>query len=97
MSKSNYAKANTTWTYRGDFKQGDFNPFAVPNEIPYTRLPRKKNCCVDNSNTTWTYQTDFTPETIEGFYASSDTSWTIFGNVTPDNSGTYGTVPLPSK
>lgn len=73
-----------TWNLRNMYKPSNFNPFLVSRNIPYGPPG-----CVESGY--------ILPPMKENYYASGTTSWTTCGNVTPANSPTYGTQPVPIK
>ena len=80
--KSDHMSLGNTWN--SIYKPSLFNPFLVSNNIPYGI--RGTGACVPSG---------YHMPTKENFYASSSTSWTTYGNVTPANSITHGTHMTP--
>lgn len=83
--KSAYMPSGETWDMGHMYLPSNFNPFVVSGTIPYG--PRGGGGCVPSG-----YRI---PESKENFYASSSSSWTTGGNVTPANGITYGTFMTP--
>ncbi len=81
--KSEHMPLVHTWDTRNMYRPSNFNPFVVSNKIPYG--PRGGGGCVPSG-----YQMPHEKHTKEDFYASSSSSWTTCGNVTPANGITYG-------
>ena len=85
--KSEYMTSGNTWGTSRMYSPSNFNPFVVTGTIPYG--PRRGGGYVPSG-----YRV---PEEQENFYASSSSSWTKCGNVTPANSITYDKHMTPTE
>ena len=85
---SEHMPLGETWNTKNMYRPSNFNPFVVSTAIPYG--PPGGGGCVPSG-----YQMPHEKHTKEGFYASSSSSWTTCGNVTPANGITYGTHMTP--
>jgi hypothetical protein len=97
---SGYMSSGQTWKNRHKYRRSNYNPFLVPTAIPYGPSGSVLSGYYVNNNspvitnTGWSHPNPFavSPDSKENFYASSSSSWTPEGNVTPANapgSGTY--------
>lgn len=85
---SEYMHLDKTWETKNMYRPSDFNPFIVSNNIPYGP-PLGGGCLLSG------YQMPHDKHIKEGYYASSSSSWTTGGNVTPANGITYGKHMTP--
>ena len=85
---SAYMPSGETWDTNHMYMPSNFNPFMVPGKIPYG--PQGGGGCVPSG-----YRLPRDHKSKENFYASSSSSWTTCGNVTPANGITYGTHMTP--
>ena len=85
---SAYMPSGETWDMNHMYLPSNFNPFMVSGKIPYG--PRGGGGCVPSG-----YRIPAEHKSKENFYASSGSSWTTCGNVTPANGITYGTHMTP--
>jgi hypothetical protein len=87
--RSAYMPSGETWGTRHRYGPSDFNPFMVSGEIPYG--PRGGGGCVPSG------YVNPSEHSKENFYASSSSSWTQAGNVTPANGITWGKHMKPAN
>jgi hypothetical protein len=91
MCKSGYMLSDQTWKNLDRYRPTNYNPFLVPGDIPYGNLSPGMKCHMGSCPPLPSYLLSPNGPIKENFYASSSSSWTPCGNVTPANSPGYGT------